>query len=219
MKPKTATIIGVTGLVGSHLYDLLKQDKSFETIRLIVRRPMSRDHLNTEIKLVDFDDAESLMLAIDGSDVVFCSVGTTNKKVQGDKDAYRKVDYDIPVRAARFSKMTGCSTYILVSAIGAKKTSSNFYLKLKGETEDAVKEAGPDSIHIMRPSILLGERKESRPGEKIGKAFMLATSFLWPLRYKPIHARDVAKAMLAAAKQEKKGIFVYEYPDMKKLLG
>src|SRR6185503_10449350 len=218
MKAKTATIIGVTGLVGSHLYDLLKQDKSFETIRLIVRRPMPRDHPNTEIKLVDFDDAESLMLAIDGSDVVFCSVGTTNKKVKGDKDAYRKVDFDIPVRAARFSKMTDCRNYILVSAIGAKKTSNNFYLKLKGQTEDAVKEAGPDSIHIMRPSILLGERKESRPGEKIGKAFMQATSFLWPSRYRPIHARDVAKAMLAAAKQEKKGIFVYEYADMKKLL-
>ena len=218
MNGKTATIIGVTGLTGGYLYELLKQDNSFETIRLIVRRPMSKDDPRTQMKLVDFDDAESLLLAIDGSRVVFCAIGTTNKKVKGNKEAYRKVDYDIPVKAARFCKMAGCETFVLVSSVGANSKSGNSYLKLKGEVEDAVKETGLNSVHIMRPSMLLGERKEFRLGEKIGKGVMTAFSFLIPSKFKPIHARDVAKAMLVAAKEKREGFVVYEYGIMKKLI-
>jgi len=212
---KTATIIGVTGLIGSYLYELLKQDNSFETIRLIVRRPMPKEDDRTEIKLVDFNDAESLMLAIDGSDVVFCTVGTTNKKVKGDNEAYRKVDYDIPVKAARFCKLVGCETFVLVSAAGANSKSNNFYLKLKGEVEEAIQEVGLRSVHIMRPSMLLGYRKEFRLREKIGKGVMTAFSFLIPSKYKPVHARDVAKAMVTVAKEKKQGILVYEYKEIK----
>ena len=211
MKGNTATIIGVTGLIGSHLYQLLKEDKSFETIRLVVRRPMPKDNPSTEIKLVDFNDAESVMLAIEGSDVVFCTIGTTLKKVKGDKEAYRKVDYDIPVKTAKFCKMTGCETFVLVSAVGANPKAGNFYLQLKGEAEEAVQQAGLRSVCFMRPSILVGDRKEFRSGEKIGKAFMKTTSFLWPSRYKPVSATNVAKAMITAAKQKKEGVFVYEY--------
>ncbi|HLG40806.1 MAG TPA: NAD(P)H-binding protein [Chitinophagaceae bacterium] len=215
---KTLTIIGVTGLIGSHLYELLKQDKTVETIRLIVRRPMRKDDDRTEIKLVDFNDAESLLLAISGSDLVFCTVGTTQRKVKGDKDAYRKVDYDIPVKAARFCKMTECETLVLVSSVGADSKSKNFYLKLKGEVEDAIKEVGLKSVHTMRPSMLLGDRKEFRLGEKIGKGLMAAFSFLIPSKYKPMHAKDVAKAMIAAAKEKKDGFFVYEYKEMKSMI-
>jgi uncharacterized protein YbjT (DUF2867 family) len=217
MSAKTATIIGVTGLIGSYLYELLKEDKSFDTIRLIVRRPMRKDDDRTEIKLIDFNDAESLLLAISGSDLVFCTVGTTQRKVKGDKEAYRKVDYDIPVKAARFCKMMECETYVLVSAVGASSKSRNFYLKLKGEVEDAVESVGINSVHIMRPSMLLGDRKEFRLGEKIGKGIMTAFSFLIPSKYKPIHARDVAKAMIAAAKKNKERFSVYENKEIKKL--
>src|SRR5690348_15979119 len=99
MSGKTAAIIGVTGMVVTQLYELLKVDKNFTTIRLIVRRPMKREDPVTEVRLVDFNDAESLMLAIDGSDVLFCAVGTTWNKVRGDKAAYRQVDHDIPAKA------------------------------------------------------------------------------------------------------------------------
>jgi uncharacterized protein YbjT (DUF2867 family) len=214
---KTATIIGVTGLIGNHLYELLKQDASFDTIRLIVRRPMRKDDSRTEIKLVDFNDAESLLLAISGSDVVFCTVGTTQRKVKGDKEAYRKVDFNIPVKAARFCKLTECETFVLVSSVGASSKSGSFYLKLKGEVEDAVESAGLNSVHIMRPSMLLGDRKEFRFGEKIGKVLMSALSFLIPSKYKPIQANKVAQAMLAAAKEGKEGVSVYEYTDIKRL--
>jgi len=214
MNGKTATIIGVTGMIGGYLYELLKKDNSFDTIRLIVRRPIPKDDPRTEIKLVDFADAESLQLAIDGSDVVFATVGTTQRKVKGDKEAYRKVDYDIPVKAAQFCKATGCETFVLVSAIGANSKSSNFYLKLKGEIEEAIKAVGLRSVHIMQPSTLMGDRKESRPGEKIAAAIMPRLSFLIPSKYRAIDAEKVAEAMLKAGKENSNGVFVYRYKEI-----
>jgi uncharacterized protein YbjT (DUF2867 family) len=218
MSAKTATIIGATGLIGGELLNLLLQDNHFDRVRVLLRRPFEREHPKIEKKLVDFNDADSLLIAIDGSDAIFCAVGTTQKKVKGDKEAYRKVDYDIPVHIARFCKMTGCKTFVLVSSVGANSKSNNFYLKLKGEVEDAVKQAGVESVHIMRPSMLLGKRNESRSGEKIGQGMMKAISFLLPSKYKPVQARDVAKAMLVASKENKKGFFIYEHNQITKLI-
>ena len=206
----TATLIGASGLIGSYLLEELLTDPAFDTVRILIRRPMNISHPKLEKKLVDFYDNDSLLVAFSNSDVVFCTVGTTQKKVKGDKDAYRKVDFDIPVKAARFCKMTGCEKFILVSSVGANSKSKNFYLKLKGEVENAVKEVGLKTVHIMQPSILLGERKESRLGEKIGKSVMTFFSFLIPAKYKPIHARDVSIAMLAVSKKNEEGYFVYE---------
>lgn len=226
MSAKTASIIGATGLVGSELLNLLLEDNYFETVKVLVRRPFDREHAKLEKKLVDFKDNDSLLVALDNSDAVFCAVGTTQRKVRGDKEAYRKVDYDIPVHAARFCKMTGCKIFALVSAVGANSKSGNFYLKLKGEVEDEVKKlVGPnestgqglESVHVMRPSLLLGDRKEFRLGEKIGNPLMKSFSFLLPSKYRPVEARVVAKAMLTAAKRAQKGFFVYEYSEMKQL--
>jgi uncharacterized protein YbjT (DUF2867 family) len=213
----TATLIGATGLIGGHLLEELLKDGYFDTIRILIRRPIEFTHPKLEKKLVDFTYAESFRLALDGSDTVFSAIGTTQKKVKGDKAAYRKVDYDIPVNAARFCKMTGCDKFIFVSSVGANSKSNNFYLKLKGEVEDAVKAVGLKSVHIMRPSMLLGDRKEFRFGEKIGSPVMKAISFLLPSKYRPIHGRDVAKAMLALARNEKKGCDNYEFATIKDL--
>ena len=137
-----ATVIGATGLIGGYLLELLLKDDHFDSVRVLVRRPFQPDHPKLEKKLVDFTDAESFRLALEGSDVVFCSIGTTQKKVKGDKEAYRKIDYDITVNAARFCKLNGCETFVFVSSVGASSKSKNFYLKLKGEIEDAVKAIG-----------------------------------------------------------------------------
>ncbi len=188
---KTATLIGATGLIGGELLNLILNDDYFETVRVLVRRPFNRNNPKLEKKLVDFNDNDSLLVALDNSDIVFCSIGTTQKKVKGDKEAYRKIDYDIPVHAARFCKMTGCKTFVFVSSVGANCKNNNFYLKLKGEVEDAVKEVGLESVHIMRPSMLLGNREEFRFGEKIGSPLMKAFSFLLPSKYKPIEATDI----------------------------
>ena len=214
----TATLIGATGLIGNELLQELLADNYFATIRLLVRKPLKKMDVRIETKLIDFNDPESFKLGIEGSDAFFVAVGTTQSKVKGDKAAYRKVDYDIPVRAAQFCKETGCENFILVSSAGADANSNNFYLKLKGEVEEAVKKMQVKSVHIMRPSILLGNRKEFRLGEKIGKAVMKTFSFLVPAKYKPIFANDVARAMLCAAKKNEAGFWIYEYGEIKRLI-
>ena len=213
----TATIVGSTGLIGNYLLEQLLQDEYFDTVRILIRRSLELTHPKLEKKLVDFTDTESLRLGLEGSDVIFCTIGTTQKKVKGDKEAYRKIDYDIPVKLATLGKLTGCEIFVLVSSVGADSKSNNFYLKLKGEVEDAIKKIGIKSVHIMQPSILLGDRKEFRLGEKIGKGFMSALSFLVPSKYKAIQSRDVAKAMLNASKKSKTGFFIYDYREITKL--
>ncbi|HUC83073.1 MAG TPA: NAD(P)H-binding protein [Flavisolibacter sp.] len=222
MPGKTATVIGSTGLIGNLLVEYLALDETFETVRMIVRRPVKTTHSKVEMKLVNFDDPESFKLAIDGSDAVFCAVGTTQKKVKGDKAAYRKVDYDIPVNAARFCAETGCESFHLVSSVGANSKSKNFYLRLKGEMEEAVRKFSIPVISIFRPSALLGKRNESRPGEKFGQAaasffaFMMVGS--WE-KYRPIDGSQVAKAMIEAAKEGKRGVTVYEFEGIRSLAG
>ena len=216
----TATIIGATGLIGGYLLEELLQDNYYDTFRILIRRPLLRQaqeftHPKLEKKLVDFTDTESFRLALEGSDVVFCAIGTTQKKVKGDKEAYRKVDYDITINAAKFCKLNGCETFVFVSSVGANSQSNNFYLQLKGEVEEAVKAVGLKSVHIMRPSVLLGDRKEFRLGEKISKGIMSAFSFLIPSKYKAIHGRDVAKAMVGAAKVGNEGFHIYEFKEIK----
>lgn len=113
--------------------------------------------------------------------------------------------------------MADCKKFVLVSSVGASSKSNNFYLHLKGEIEDAIRSIGISSVHIMRPSILSGERKEARMLEKISTVMMSAVSFLLPSKYKPVQGKQVAKAMMAAAKKNEEGNFVYEYKDIIRL--
>lgn len=218
MSERIATIIGATGLIGGYLLQQLKQDKSFDTIRLLVRRPFKNDSSKVEVKLIDFNDHESFKLGIDGSAAVFCAVGTTQKKVKGNKEAYRKIDFDIPVKAARFCKETGCDNFLIVSSVGANAESKNFYLQLKGEVEDEIRKMNLKIVSVFRPSILLGNRKEPRPGERFGQIAMQTFSFILInnlRKYKPIPANEVATAMISASKQRKLGFSIYEYDEMK----
>lgn len=193
-----ATVIGATGLIGGHLLELLLQDPYFESVRILIRKPLDIIAPKLEKKLVDFSDLESFRLALEDSDVIFCTIGTTMKKMKGDKDAYRKVDYDIAVNAANLGKACGCEKYVLISSIGANSKSNNFYLRLKGETEEAVHASGINEVYILRPSLLLGNRKEFRLTEKIAAWLMPLFSFIIPAKYRPVKARDVAKAMIHA---------------------
>ncbi len=198
--PVTATIIGSTGLIGGHLLDLLLKEDMFNTVRILIRRPVDISHPKLEKKLVDFNDQESFRLALEGTDVIFCTIGTTMKKMKGDKAAYRKIDYDIAVHAAQLGKAAGCEKFVLVSAIGADSRSSNFYLKLKGDTEEAVEAAGIEHVYILRPSLLIGNRKEFRFAEKLAGWLMPLFAFIIPAKYRPVKASEVARAMLHAVK-------------------
>lgn len=214
MSGKTAAIIGATGMIGTYLQQLLLRDSYFSTVRLIVRRPVPKTDPKIEVKLVNFDDAESVKLALEGTDVLFCAIGTTRKNVKGDKELYRKVDYEIPVKVARFCKEAGCEKYVIVSAVGADSKSGTFYLKLKGEVEDALGASGLRSVHIMEPSMLLGDRKEYRLMEKIlnPPLKLLSALYFGSLRkYKSIHGNTVAKAMVNVSKKDDPGVFKYTY--------
>lgn len=212
-----AILIGASGLIGQHLLQELLADSSVETVKLIGRRSMGLSHPKLSESIIDFENESAYRDAISNADTIFCCVGTTQKKVKGDQEAYRKVDYDIPVRAARYAAAKGFQRYLLVSSVGADPKSSNFYLRLKGEVEAATAAQSISSIYFMRPSILLGARQESRIGETVGKAVMQAFSFLLfggMRRYKPIHGSAVAKAMLRAAKSSQEGRWVWEYGEM-----
>jgi uncharacterized protein YbjT (DUF2867 family) len=220
MQAQTAVVLGATGLIGSLLTALLLDDPAFKTVRVLVRSPYGKQHPKLDVQVVNFNDAADFIHKLGTGDCIFCCVGTTQKKVKGDKAAYRKVDYDIPVNAARLASAAGFSKYLLVSAAGADAGSMNFYARLKGEAENGIKAFPFKSIHIFQPSILFGKRNEFRLGELIGKGIMKALSFVftgWLKKYKGIDAADVAKAMASAAKKEDTGVKVYQYAEIMQL--
>ncbi len=211
------TIIGSTGLIGSELLNLMVHDESVQTIRLLNRRAVNLENAKIQQKVIDFQDESAYREAITGSEAVFVCVGTTNKKVKGDKTAYRKVDYDIPVNAARFCAETNVGKLLIVSSIGANPKSTNFYTRLKGEMEVAVSGFDLPFTGFFRPSMLLGQRNEIRLGESIGKVLMKPLNFLMPENYQAVQASFVAKAMLVAARTNH-GKKVFHLKEMKQLI-
>jgi uncharacterized protein YbjT (DUF2867 family) len=218
MAERTATVIGATGLIGGHLVELLSGDDYFTRVRIIARRKPDSVPEGAEVRIIDFGDQDAFRSAIEGSDALFCAVGTTRKKVKGDMDAYRKVDHDIPVNAARHCRETGCGCYLMVSSVGASPKTRNFYLKFKGDAEEAIAAMSIPSVTIFRPSMLLGKRNESRPAEVIVKYLSAPVAFLFPSKYRPVKGRDVARAMVAAAKSGTGGFRVCHYSGMMDLI-
>ena len=212
----TATIVGASGLVGSQVLNLLLKDSTFDHVRVIVRKPLTITHVKLEQIVIDFEDLTAYSAAIAGSTAVFCAVGTTLKKVNSDKVAYRKIDYDIPVHAAQFAKEHNCEHFSLISAVGANPASGNFYLKLKGEVERDIQKLNISSVAYFRPSFLLGDRKEFRLGEVIGLGVFKLFSFLIPSKYKAVKDTQLASAMLYRANQKANGTAIYHYNEITK---
>lgn len=207
-------VLGASGLIGSHLVDLLINDNNTDKIFLLLRKPLNITHPKVEERIIDFVNIIAFKNSVPAVDTIFCCIGTTQKQVKGDNALYRKIDFDIPVNVARFCVEKGTAKFFLVSAVGANSKSSNFYLKLKGEVEEAIAALPFQSVHFMRPSVLLGKRKEFRLGEKIAQVMMQAFSLLIPSIYKPIQAVQVAKAMIIADKSDKAGVNIYEFKEM-----
>lgn len=208
---KTALVLGASGLIGSELATTLIQRNHYEKIHLIVRKPIENHYSSVcEQHVVDFDQLKAYPELFQVTDV-FCCLGTTIKKAKT-KEAFRKVDYDYPVEAAKLASQGGAEKFLIVSAMGADSNSRFFYNQVKGDVEETLKTLNLSALNIFRPSLLLGERKEFRLGEKIAAkaSGLLNTIMVGPLRpYKAIHAKKVALAMAISAESDKKGVNIY----------
>lgn len=212
---KKAIIIGATGLTGKALLNQLLQDDYFGQVILFVRNNINLSHPKLIQHSVDFNQIDSYKDLIKG-DVVFCCMGTTIKTA-GSQEAFKKVDYTYSTEFAKISKQNNISTFCLQSSLGADSKSNNFYLKVKGETEDYIRQLNFVSFASFRPSMLLGNRTEFRLGEKVGKIVMQALSFAFVgklKRYKAIHVNQVASAMIKHSKSDKTGNVTIENEEM-----
>lgn len=212
---KTAIIIGATGLTGKALLNQLLQDEQFNKVILFLRKELPIKHAKLIQHTIDFNHLDNYKDLIKG-DVVFCCLGTTIKTA-GSKEAFKKVDFTYPTEFAKIAKQNGISSFLLQSSLGADAASNNFYLKVKGETEDTVKNLSFNSFATFRPSMLLGDRAEFRFGESIGKIVMQLFSFLFIgklKRYKAIHVNHVASAMIKHSKLNKLGNIIIENEEM-----
>jgi uncharacterized protein YbjT (DUF2867 family) len=201
MTQTTALLAGATGLIGSHLLDLLLASATHAKVIAVTRRPLERTHDKLSNLVADFDKLEEAVRSSGPQvDEAYCALGTTIKKA-GSKEAFRKVDFDYETGFARAAQAAGASKFALVSAVGADARSSIFYSRVKGEAEQAVRALDFASCHVFQPGVLLGHRAESRPGEQLAVTLtpVLNLGLQGPLKkYRGIEAETVAKAMVAA---------------------
>ena len=200
---KTALVFGSTGLIGGHLLDQLIKNDNYNKIKLFVRSEIITNEPKIEIIKTDFNDLDNYNEDIKGDDCFFC-IGTT-KQNSPDKNEYRRVELDVPKEIAQIAKSNLVNSFVFVSSGYADPKSSGDYLKFKGEVEEELKRLNFPKLGIMRPSFLLGDRKEKRVGEKIGIFVfkLLSPLFLGPLKkMKPIHSQNVAKAMIKNCKRK-----------------
>ena len=189
---KTALVLGGTGLTGKKIIRLLLADKRYNHVKVPVRTKM--DIIYDKLDQINFDYDNPTEDALQ-ADEVFCCLGTTIKNA-GSNAAFYKVDYEYVLNCATIAKKLGAQKFILISAAGANIKSNIFYNKTKGEIEAALAIIGFNTLIILRPSLLLGKRKEYRMAENTAKLFMTTFSFLIPAKYKAIESREVALAML-----------------------
>ncbi|MDC3073996.1 NAD(P)H-binding protein [Candidatus Pelagibacter sp.] len=206
---KTALVFGSSGLIGGHLISQLIKNDNYNKIKLFVRSETVINETKIEIIKIDFNDLENHKEYIRGDDCFFC-IGTT-KQNSPDKNEYQKVELDIPKKIAQIARANSVNSFIFISSIYANPKSSGVYVKFKGLVEEELKKLNFSNLGILRPSFLMGDRKENRVGEKIGILTfrLLSPLLLGPLKkMKPINSEKVAKAMIKIANENlRKTIF------------
>lgn len=197
-----AIIAGATGMVGKQLVAQLLDHSEFTQVKIFVRRKTNVSHPKLSEYIVDFDAPESFEKEITG-DVLFLCMGTT-LAAAGSKEKQWKVDYTYQLNMAQAAVGNGVKGCVLVSSTGAKASSANFYLRMKGSLDDKIAGLGFDYYCILRPGQLYGDREEKRSAEAIAIKIMLFFNKIgWFLKYKPIHARQVSDVMIKFAVRKK----------------
>lgn len=215
---KSALLVGATGLVGSEVVKILLHSTKYQSVTVLTRRLLPLKHPKLEQIITDFDQLDQYKQHVRVDDV-YCCLGTTIKTA-GSQEAFKKVDFTYPLELAQLTKTAGAQNFFIITAMGADPNSKVFYNRVKGEVEAELKKIGFATLHIFRPSLLLGERKEFRLGEKIGVILSPVLSFLMVgsfKKYKPIHAKDVAMAMYQASQRTESGSFTHESDEIYRL--
>jgi uncharacterized protein YbjT (DUF2867 family) len=202
---KTAIVIGGTGLVGSCLINELLTNDNYNVVKSFVRKPTGLNHSKLSEHVIDFENLEKFKELFSGDDLFIC-LGTTIKKA-GSVTNMEKIDRDYPIQIAQIFLNNGVRGVAVVSSVGAKKNSKNYYLRIKGEMEDGIIALPYRNTAILRPSLLLGNRKEKRLSEFMSKGFMTIFSFLFIgkiRKFRAIHAKTVARAMIRILENDRK---------------
>jgi uncharacterized protein YbjT (DUF2867 family) len=210
MKTFTAVLAGATGLVGGECLKQLLASPRYERVIVVTRRKLDRGlrHDKLHEVVVEFAQLGDVSGRLRG-DHVFCALGTTIRKA-GSQQRFREVDCDYPLRLAQFTLGNGARHFSVVSALGASRSSPFFYSRVKGEMEAGLRQMGWQSLAILRPSVIAGERAESRPLERLSEHLLRFAPATW----RPVAARDIAAAMIAIALREPAGVTVVESRDI-----
>lgn len=208
--PRTALLAGATGLVGRALLPMLLAGKQYGSVHVLLRRGAPDIEANAKLKVHQVDFAR-LPAAFPTVDDVFIALGTTIK-VAGSEVAFRQVDFDFVVNTARAARAAGATRLAVVSTLGADAKSRVFYNGVKGETQAAIAQLGYESVVIAQPSMLLGDRaalgQPARSGEVWAARLLEPLGWMVPKGVRPIQARAVASALLAAMLDAKPGVRV-----------
>ena len=203
-------VVGSTGLIGRAFVEAIRGNDAYRDVIALTRRNIpSLEHAgNIRPLIIDFQRLEDKRNEL-AAKAVFCALGTTIKKA-GSRERFRHVDCQLPLTIAGLALEQNCRKFILVSAVGADAGSRIFYNRVKGELERDLRKLPFESIHILRPSLLMGQRDEYRFGEVLGKILLQPLRHLLPMKYRPVRANDVARKALELLDSDKAGIYVHE---------
>jgi uncharacterized protein YbjT (DUF2867 family) len=215
MSGLTAILAGATGLVGGECLRQLLACPRYERVIVVTRRELGAAARHDKLRevVVEFDRLGDAKARLRG-DHVFCALGTTIRKA-GSQAKFRAVDYEYPLRLARLGLQNGARHFSVVSALGASRSSPFFYSRVKGEMEEGLRQMGWPSLGIFRPSVIAGERAESRPLERVSEHLLRFAPATW----RPVPARDIAGAMIAVALREPPGVTVIESREISRVAG
>jgi uncharacterized protein YbjT (DUF2867 family) len=213
-----AIIAGASGLIGSSLLTILLNENAYDEVTVLVRKTTGIIHAKLTEIIVDFDKLDDFALDINGY-ALFCCIGTTKSKTPNLTDYYN-IEHNYPVTLGQLALKNGVKQYHYVSSIGADKNSAAYYTKFKGQTEYDLQQLNLPSLHIYRPSILSGDRKDHRPMEKFvnGLMYIINPLLIGSLKkYRSIPAKTVAMAMYKQSITNDEGTFIHPSDNIKQI--
>jgi len=210
MEGRTALVAGASGLVGAELLRLLLDGEDYQRVHAVSRRPLPFDHVRLANRIMPIEQVEERLTGLKCHDA-FCCIGSTRRKAGSDEEL-RRVDVELVLAFARAARACGAQRFVVLSAAGADASARAGYLRHKAAMEAALGTVGFTSLDVLRPGLLLGFRRELRPAELAGTLLMPLVNPLLsgPLRqWRAVPARDVAAAMVGAARSLRRGTYVY----------